>query len=144
MSKLSRRNFFKKVGVGLLAVGTGAAYVKNIKPRPKNVLMFYVDDLRPEIGCYGKSKLITPNIDRLAKRSVVFNKAYCQIAICMPSRVSTLSGMYAVDRNHQTLRSLLPVGKPSLTRRCRKEISGSFHRQTNMSFMTTRLIRAAM
>jgi len=114
MSKLSRRVFLKAVGMGLAVLGAGAVYAENREPQVKNVLLLYVDDLRPEINCYGKSKLITPNIDRLARRSLVFNKAYCQVPICMPSRVSTLSGMYARNRGQGTLRQLLPKGKPSL------------------------------
>ena len=79
----------------------------------KNVLLIYVDDLRPELNCYGESKIISPNIDKLAEHSLVFNKAYCQSPICMPSRVSTLSGMYTRKREG-ILRQLLPQGLPSL------------------------------
>lgn len=58
-----------------------------------NVLIFYVDDLRAEIGSYGSKTAITPNIDELAKDGVQFNKAYVQQAICAPSRMSTLTGL---------------------------------------------------
>ncbi|GAB7255956.1 sulfatase [Polaribacter sp. OB-PA-B3] len=58
-----------------------------------NVLIFYVDDLRAEIGSYGSKTAITPNIDDLAKDGVQFNKAYVQQAICAPSRMSTLTGL---------------------------------------------------
>ena len=58
-----------------------------------NVLVFYVDDLRAELGCYGSETAITPNIDKLAKDGVMFNKAYVQQAICAPSRMSTLTGL---------------------------------------------------
>lgn len=60
-------------------------------PRP-NVLFIAVDDLRPEIGCYGNQVVKTPNIDRLAARATVFNHAYCQQAVCSPSRSSLLTG----------------------------------------------------
>ncbi|MEQ9411221.1 MAG: sulfatase-like hydrolase/transferase [Fuerstiella sp.] len=43
---------------------------------PPDVLMIMVDDLRPLLGCYGVDRIRTPNIDRLAARSVVFNRAY--------------------------------------------------------------------
>lgn len=58
-----------------------------------NVLVFYVDDLRAELGCYGSETAITPNIDKLAQDGIVFNKAYVQQAICAPSRMSTLTGL---------------------------------------------------
>jgi len=60
--------------------------------RPLNVLMIAVDDLRPDIGCYGSAVAKTPNIDRLAARGVVFGHAYCQQAVCSPSRTSLMTG----------------------------------------------------
>ena len=114
MSKLSRRGFLKTVGMGLAVLGTEAVFAESEKQQARNVLLLYVDDLRPEINCYGNSKLITPNLDKLARRSLLFNKAYCQVPVCMPSRVSTLSGMYARNRGQGKLRTLLPKGKPSL------------------------------
>ena len=56
----------------------------------KDILFIAVDDLRPELGCYGAETAITPNIDALAATSMVFERAYCQIAVCSPSRASLL------------------------------------------------------
>lgn len=57
-----------------------------------NVLFIAVDDLRPEMGCYGNPVVKTPNLDRLAAKGIVFNHAYCQQAVCSPSRTSLLTG----------------------------------------------------
>ena len=59
---------------------------------PMNVLFIAVDDLRPELGCYGSKIAISPNLDRLAGQGLLFNRAYCQEAICCPSRASLMTG----------------------------------------------------
>lgn len=58
-----------------------------------NVLFITVDDLRPELGCYEKPYVISPNIDRLAADGIVFTRAYCQQAICNASRASFMTGL---------------------------------------------------
>lgn len=65
----------------------------NENERP-NVLVFFIDDLRPELGCYGVESIETPAIDRLADEGMVFDRAYCQQAICGPSRISMMAGKY--------------------------------------------------
>ena len=62
------------------------------KARP-NVLLICVDDLKPLLGCYGEKKIQTPNIDRLAKRSILFERAYCNQAVCAPSRNALMTGV---------------------------------------------------
>ncbi|MDG2168924.1 MAG: sulfatase-like hydrolase/transferase, partial [Opitutales bacterium] len=55
------------------------------KPGEMNVLFIIADDLRPDLGVYGDKIAVTPHLDRLASQSVVFNRAYCQKAVCWPS-----------------------------------------------------------
>jgi len=58
-----------------------------------NLLLIMFDDLRPELNAYGRSHMLTPNFDRLAAKSVLFDKAYAQISVCNPSRDSMLTGL---------------------------------------------------
>lgn len=59
----------------------------------RNVLFIAVDDLRPQLGCYGDVYARTPHMDAIAARGVVFERAYCQQAVCGPSRASLLTGL---------------------------------------------------
>lgn len=69
--------------VGLLNAGDNA---------PMNILFIGVDDLRPELGCYGASYMHTPHIDQLAEQGMAFQRAYVQQAVCAASRASLLTG----------------------------------------------------
>lgn len=75
-----------------LLVGTAlSTHAARAAERP-NVLFIAVDDLRINLGCYGDTFARTPHIDALAARGTVFTRAYCQQAVCNPSRQSLLSG----------------------------------------------------
>ncbi|PHX84715.1 MAG: iduronate sulfatase, partial [Opitutia bacterium] len=58
-----------------------------------NVLFIAVDDLRPDLGCYGNKVAKSPNIDRIAARGTVFNRAYVSQAVCSPSRTAIMTGL---------------------------------------------------
>lgn len=75
----------------LLLILLGAAWVAHAAAKP-NVLFIATDDLRNDLHCYGNSEVKSPNFDRLAQRSVRFNAAYSQQAVCNPSRASVLTG----------------------------------------------------
>ncbi len=74
----------------LLATAAGAG-------RP-NVLFIAIDDLRPELGCYGAPQVKTPHIDQLAASGMRFERAYCQVPICMGSRASLMTGMLPTSK----------------------------------------------
>ena len=70
---------------------TTPATKENVKQKP-NVLFIAVDDLRPELNFYGAKHIKSPNLDKLASQSMVFNRSYCNIPVCGASRASLLSG----------------------------------------------------
>ncbi len=74
-----------------LVISNGITAQKKMDNKP-NILFIAVDDLKPILGCYGNTLVKTPNIDKLAKISTVFNKNYCQQAICGPTRASIMTG----------------------------------------------------
>ncbi len=61
--------------------------------KPMNILFIAVDDLRPELNFYGANHIKSPNLDKLSEKSLIFNRAYCNIPVCGASRASILTGM---------------------------------------------------
>ncbi len=96
-SILIRRSYFFLILFGTLWLlgcqSSSQGQDDSDQPKDKNVLMIIVDDLKPTLGTYGDTLAITPNIDRLAASGVQFNRAYCNFAVCGPSRSSFLTGL---------------------------------------------------
>lgn len=91
------RAFFTRMAcssamLAVMVAGLAAFAAPEAPPKP-NILFIAIDDLRPELGCYGKSYVHSPNIDRLASAGIAFNHAYCQEATCSPSRTAVLTGL---------------------------------------------------
>jgi choline-sulfatase len=76
----------------LLAFGFCCAALTAAETKPLNVLFIAVDDLRPEVNASGSKVIKTPNMDRIAARGTTFDRAYCQQAVCSPSRSSLMTG----------------------------------------------------
>lgn len=85
---------------------------------PPNVLFVIVDDLNCRIGCYGDPTARTPNLDRLAGKGVLFERAYCNFPLCNPTRSSVLSGQYPTTTGVLDNKTWLvpPMGHPTLPR----------------------------
>ncbi len=92
MGTMDRRAFLQSVGVGVLAsTGPLTPWAATAAGRP-NVLFVCVDDLRPQLSCYGKDFMVTPNVDRFAGRGVVFTNHFVQVPTCGASRCCLLTG----------------------------------------------------
>jgi len=123
---IDRRGFLKSAGLGAAALAVPAslgverllAHQHSGGSRP-NVLFVVADDLNDWIGCLGgHPDSITPNIDRLAQRGVLFERAYCSAPTCNPSRASLLTGLRpsttGVYHNRQPFR-MSEIGKDAVT-----------------------------
>jgi iduronate 2-sulfatase len=100
VSILAPRKFFMllRIFIGMFLWSWLMLCLPTTEAAKPNVLLICVDDLKPVLGCYGNQQVRSPNIDRLAKQGVVFDAAYCNQAVCSPSRNSLLVG-----RRPQTL-----------------------------------------
>ncbi len=97
VQKGTRRNFLKTIGLGVASQTVGAPLfgirANAANSWKMNVLFIAVDDLRPQIGCYGHRQMHSPNLDRLASEGVLFERSYCQVPVCGASRASLLTGV---------------------------------------------------
>jgi arylsulfatase A-like enzyme len=112
---MNRRQFLKKcaaTGAGGYLLSSKALDIKS-RPEHYNVLFIAIDDLNDWIGCLaGHPDAVTPNMDRLAKRGVLFTNAHCAAPACNPSRASLMTGIMpytsGVYKNGDPWRNYLP------------------------------------
>lgn len=96
--QFSRRTFLRSAGLAALAAASPFRAAA-AEPKRPNLVLIYADDLGyGDVGCYGTSRVATPNIDRLAKEGVRFTHAHSASATCTPSRYALLTGEYAWRR----------------------------------------------
>jgi iduronate 2-sulfatase len=115
-SKVSRFIYIGTALILCLVMTTiyGKDTVKDGPAPPPNILFIVADDLRPNLGCYGDRYAHTPNIDRLAENGVVFTRAYCQQAVCNPSRASLLTGLRPDETGVTNLKTHFRTSFPDL------------------------------
>lgn len=99
-------------GCVLLVAATDTPVARPPAGKP-NILLICVDDLKPVLGCYGDTLVKTPHIDRLASRSVRFDAAYCNQAVCSPSRNSLLTGLRPQTLGIYDLGTNFRMGRPN-------------------------------
>ncbi len=106
---MKRRNTIYLLAVlhAALTLNLNAAEQKN-----PNVLLILVDDLKPALGCYGDPVAKTPNMDALAARGMRFDRAYCNQAVCAPSRFTLMLGSHSTSTGLYNLGSQLRTGQP--------------------------------
>ena len=95
-ASIGRRQFLGRITAGAAASGMVAGFpavIRSQERRKPNVLFIPVDDLRPQLGCYGHARMISPHIDRMASEGMQFNRAYCQVPVCGASRASLMTGI---------------------------------------------------
>ncbi|RKU05505.1 hypothetical protein C6501_19830 [Candidatus Poribacteria bacterium] len=115
ISRTFTRRGFLSTGLKAGAAAFTTGLLPNLRAETAgryNVLFIMADDLRPLLGCYGHTEMHTPNIDALANRGTLFNRAYCQFPVCNPSRSSILTGLrpdtIGVHDNNTYFRNILP------------------------------------
>ena len=114
----TRRHFLKAAaGAYLAALGMPGVLraASRAAARRPNVLFIAVDDLRPQLGCYGVPWIKSPHLDALAARGTLFENAYCQQAVCAPTRASLLSGMRPDSTRVWDLFTPLESTRPDIT-----------------------------
>ena len=79
-----------------------------------NVLFIAIDDLRPELGCYGSRLAITPNLDAFANKAHVFDRAVCAVPVCGASRASLMTGLRPHDDRFRTFASRADEDAPGV------------------------------
>jgi len=98
----------KKWVVLTLILGSLQLYSQNHKPKKQdrpNILWLTCEDISPMLSFYGDSTAHTPNLDKLAKESLIFTKAYAVVGVCGPSRSSIITGMYPASIGTQNMRT---------------------------------------
>jgi len=106
---MNRRDFLSCLGISLTSAGALSCRRPESLPGRPSILWINCEDIGPALGCYGDPYAITPNIDRLAERGIVYRNAFATAPICAPARSCLVTGLYATSLGTQHLRSEIPV-----------------------------------
>lgn len=107
---ISRRRFGGVLGGAALAAGLGASLSSCATASAKpNILWLTCEDIGPELGCYGDSYADTPNLDKLATRSLRYTSAWSNAPVCAPARTTIISGCYPTSLGGENMRSVVKL-----------------------------------
>ena len=142
---MDRRNFIKTVGSAIFAAGTTAYAVAGKAPQRPNYLVIAADDCTfNDLPAYGGKNAATPNIDRLASKGMLFNRAYVSSAMCQPCRSELYTGLYPMRNgcawNHSACRpDITSMPHHLKSRGYRVGITGKVHVQPEKVFPFTKV-----
>ena len=92
IKKISARIAILSVAITVFSTCTCTTQAETPESNRYNVLLICVDDLRPELGCYGETVIKSPNIDKLAETGRCFMRHFVQVPTCGASRYALLTG----------------------------------------------------
>ena len=104
---------------------------KNQVSETPNILFIAVDDLRPELACYGESLIKSPNIDKLAAEGTRFDRSYCNIPVCGASRASLMTGLRPARNRFLTYYTWADEDAPGITTLPRHFRNNGYHTISN-------------
>ncbi len=101
---------FRSIAVVVLLVVNALFGSADDEPRRPNILWITCEDISPNLGCYGDSQAVTPNLDQLAARGVRYTQAFAPTGVCATARSSLITGMYAssIGSQHMRCKTTLP------------------------------------
>ena len=111
--KLTLFTFFIAVTITECKNKESDALDANLSIKKQNILFISIDDFRPKISSYGETKMITPNIDKLASEGLQFNNAYTNIAVCGASRASIMTGIRPSEKRFNDFSTRASVDTPN-------------------------------
>lgn len=104
--RTTRQLWLAVIGLGSLTLNIAA---NDLPPRP-NILWISVEDICPDLGCYGDKNAVTPTIDRLAAEGVRFTRCFTHAGVCAPSRSGLITGCYppTIGTHHMRCKGVPP------------------------------------
>ena len=114
MKMINRMTIVALSLLGFFLCAANVTAMENFKSLDQpNILFILVDDLRTELPVYGKDHIVAPNIDKLAKESVVFQNAYVNVPVCGASRASMMTGIRPTESRFVGYQSRMDEDAPN-------------------------------